>query len=79
MASRIALAVPLMGLALSLAACASPGKPESELSQEQVCLSHFENDPVERERCTVDASVRHDTPPDMLPQQLPLRTGQISD
>ena len=79
MTIRIALALPVMALGLSVAACATPGKPETELSQQQVCLSHFENDPVERDRCMVDASVRHDTPPDVLPQQLPLRTGQISD
>jgi hypothetical protein len=77
MTIRIALALPVM--ALGLAACATPGKPEAELSQEQVCLAHFENDPVERDRCTVDAALRNDTPPDVLPQQLPLRTGQISD
>lgn len=77
MTIRIALALPVM--ALGLAACATPGKPETELTQEQVCLAHFENDPVERDRCRTDASVRHDTPPDALPQQLPLRTGQISD
>ncbi len=79
MAIRIALALPVMALGLAVAACATPGRPETDLSQEQVCLSHFENDPVERDRCTVDASVRHDTPPDVSPQQLPLRTGQVSD
>jgi hypothetical protein len=82
MTIRIALPVmvlPVMALALSLAACTTPGKPETELTQEQVCLSHFENDPAERDRCMVDASLRHDSPPEALPEQLPLRTGQISD
>lgn len=79
MTIRIALALPVMALGLAAAACSTPGKPETELTQEQVCLAHFANDPVERDRCTVDASLRHDTPPDVLPQQLPLRTGQQSD
>jgi hypothetical protein len=74
---RPAIVVALMGLAV--AACATPGRPDSELSQEQVCLSHFENDPVERDRCMLDASVRSDTVPDVRPMDLPIRTGQMGD
>ena len=74
---RLILALPIIGFALS--ACASDGRPDSELSQEQVCLAHFENDPVERDRCRQDASVRGDTVPDVSPHQLPVRTGQIGD
>lgn len=74
---RIILALPAIGLALS--ACVSSGRPDAELSQEQVCLAHFENDPVERDRCRQDASVRGDTVPDVSPHQLPVRTGQMGD
>lgn len=74
---RSALIVSILGLAA--AACATPGKPEAELSQEQVCLSHFENDPVERDRCMLNANVRSDTVPDVRPMDLPIRTGQIGD
>ena len=63
----------------ALAGCASNGRPEAELTQEQVCLAHFENDPVERVRCRLDASVRGDTVPDVNPMQLPIRNGQMGD
>jgi hypothetical protein len=76
---RAVLALPCLALGLAASACASDGKKEAELSQEQVCLAHFENDPVERDRCRLDASVRGDSVPDVRPQQLPLRTGQPSD
>jgi hypothetical protein len=79
MAFRTLLAVPCIAMGLVASGCASSGKPETELSQETVCLSHFENDPVERDRCRLDASVRGDTVPDVTPQQLPIRTGQPSD
>jgi hypothetical protein len=74
---RLILALPIIGLALS--ACASDGRPDAELSQEQACIAHFENDPVERDRCRLDASVRSDSVPDVSPHQLPVRTGQIGD
>jgi hypothetical protein len=77
--SRRQFVLPCIILGLGLAACASPGKPEAELSQEQVCLAHFENDPVERDRCMLDPHVRSDTVPDVRPMDLPLRTGQIGD
>lgn len=69
----------LPALLLALAACATPGAPETELTQQQVCLAHNENDPAQRDRCLVDAAVRGDTPPDVRPMDLPLRTGQIGD
>jgi hypothetical protein len=66
-------------LVSALAGCASDGRPEAELTQEQVCLAHFENDPVERDRCRLDARVRGDTVPDVNPMQLPIRNGQMGD
>lgn len=77
--SRVRLAVSCIGLALAVSACSTPGKPETELSQEQVCLSHFENDPVERDRCVLDATVRNDTVPDVRPMDLPVRSGTLGD
>ena len=76
---RLILAVPCLAVGLAMSACASDGKPEAELSQEAVCLAHFENDPVERDRCRQDASVRGDSVPDVSPHELPIRTGQIGD
>lgn len=76
---RVQLVFLCSALGLGLTACASPGKREAELSQEQVCLAHFENDPVERDRCMLDPHVRSDTVPDVRPMDLPLRTGQIGD
>ena len=68
----------LPALALLASACAS-GKPTQELSQEAVCLSHFENDPVERDRCRQNAKTRNDTVPDVRPQDLPVRSGGLAD
>jgi len=76
---RLILAVPCLAMGLAMSACASDGKSETALSQEAVCLAHFENDPVERDRCRQDASVRSDSVPDVSPHQLPVRTGQIGD
>jgi hypothetical protein len=66
-------------LAVGLAACASSGGPEAEMSQEQACLIHNENDPAQRDRCRLDASVRSDTVPDVRPMDLPIRNGQMGD
>ncbi len=76
---RVQLAFSGMILGLAASACSTPGRAETELSQEQVCLAHFENDPVERDRCMLDPNVRSDTVPDVRPMDLPLRTGQIGD
>ncbi len=70
------LALP--ALALLASACAA-GNPTQELSQEAACLQHFENDPVERDRCRQPARTRNDTVPDVRPQDLPVRTGGLSD
>ena len=75
---RLILAVPFVAI-LAVSACSTGGRPEAELSQETVCLAHNENDPAERDRCRVDASVRGDTVPEASPHQLPLRTGQLGD
>jgi hypothetical protein len=73
---RLILALPGLAISLALAGCFSG---PAELSQQQVCLAHHENDPVERDRCRQNAATRHDTVPDVRPQQLPVRTGQPSD
>ena len=75
---RLILAVPFLALGLAASACASSTRP-AELTDEMVCLAHNENDPAQRDRCRVDASIRRDTPPDVSPHQLPLRTGQLGD
>ncbi len=75
---RLILALPALALALSASACLS-GNPAEELSQEVVCLQHNENDPVERDRCRQPAATRSDTVPDMRPQDLPVRSGGLSD
>ncbi len=75
---RLILAVPFLAIGLATSACATGGR-EAELTDERVCLAHNENDPAQRDRCRVDASIRRDTPPDVSPHQLPLRTGQLGD
>ena len=75
MAFRLILAVP--AAMLGLAACTTPNGQPVELSQEAACLAHFENDPVERDRCRLDAAVRHDSVPDVSPQQLPIKTDEL--
>lgn len=76
---RPILAVPFLALGLAASACSSSGRPEAELTDEMVCLAHNENDPAQRDRCRVDASIRNDTAPEASPHQLPIRTGQIGD
>lgn len=76
---RLILAIPCLAIGLGMSACASDGKQETELTQEAACIAHFENDPVERDRCRQDASVRSDSVPDVSPHELPIRTGQIGD
>ena len=53
--------------------------PERELTTEQVCLQHHENDPAEQERCRMGSSTRGGPPPDSRPQDLPIRSGNPSD
>jgi hypothetical protein len=66
----------LAGLGLALAACQTN---PPELSNQQVCLSHYENDPVERERCRLSPETSRGSPPDVSPHELPVRTGQMSE
>ena len=75
----IRFALPALLLALAASACATPGNPETELTQQQVCVAPNENDAAQRDRCLVNAASRSDTPPDVRPLDLPLRTGQIGD
>jgi len=69
----------LPALLLALAACSTPGMPENELTQQQVCVAHNENDPAQRDRCLVNAASRGDTAPDVRPMDLPIRNGQLGD
>jgi hypothetical protein len=68
-----------LAFALAIAGCQTPGRRDPELSDQQVCLAHNENDPAQRDRCMVDARSRGDTPPDVRPMDLPVRTGQMGD
>ena len=74
---RLILAAPCLALGLLAGGCIS--KPAQELSREQVCLQHFENDPVERDRCRLNAANRGGSVPDVEPQQLPIRTKGPGD
>jgi hypothetical protein len=65
-------------LACLVSACATE-RPAQELSLEAVCLQHFENDPVERDRCKLSSENRSGSVPDVRPQDLPVRSGQQSD
>ena len=57
------LALAAAGLAaLALSGCADG--PPRELSERQVCLSHFDHDPVEQERCRQDPELRKGAPPE---------------
>ncbi|MBI1361318.1 MAG: hypothetical protein GC155_13660 [Alphaproteobacteria bacterium] len=68
-----ALAVGFGGLA----GCASnPDKPPPELSNEQVCLDHFDRDPVERDRCHQTVEQRRAGTTDLDPHQLPVKTDE---
>ena len=74
--ARSILAMGLAASALSLSACFSSS---TELTQEQACEFHNQNDPVERDRCRLPPGSRNGTVPDVRPQDLPVRTGQPSD
>lgn len=63
----------LAGFGVTLAACQTT---PPQLTNEQVCLAHYENDPVERERCRINPEVSGGSPPDVSPHELPVRTGQ---
>lgn len=71
------LAAPCVVIGLLAGGCIS--KPAQELSLEQVCLQHFENDPVGRDRCRLNAANRSGSVPDVEPQQLPIRTKGPGD
>jgi hypothetical protein len=73
---RLMIALACLGSSLALGGCLSP---TTELSQEQACEFHNQNDPVERDRCRQPVNNRADTVPDVRPQELPVRTGQPSD
>jgi hypothetical protein len=68
----------LLALPVGLAACASAAGPQ-ELSLEAACLSHFENDPLGRDRCRMSGATRSDSVPDVRPQDLPIRIDGPGD
>lgn len=72
-------AASFLGLAAvaCLSACTTQRTP-AELSMEQVCLSHHENNPAEQDRCRQSPEQRNGSPPDMRPQDLPVRTDRIN-
>ena len=73
---RLMIALACLSAGAALGGCVNAG---TNLSQEQACEFHNENDPVERDRCRQPVNNRADTVPDVRPQELPIRTGQPSD
>jgi len=71
-------AATLILTALAGGGCISADR-SATLDEQRVCLEHYKNDPVERERCRLDARLRKGSPPDVRPQDLPVRTGAPSD
>lgn len=72
---RVALAFG----ALLLASACQVGPETVELTDQQVCLDHFKNNPVERDRCLLPPELRSGSVPDARPQDLPVRSGQLSE
>ncbi|MEZ5938713.1 MAG: hypothetical protein R3C52_10915 [Hyphomonadaceae bacterium] len=67
-------------LALGLGACSTdPYKPPAELSERQICLEHYKTDPAMRSKCDVKPELRDGPAPDARPQDLPVKSGQISE
>jgi hypothetical protein len=71
---RLALAA---ATGLLLSACAASGPVE--LTEQQACLEHNKNDPAARDRCYQSPDLRRGSPPDARPEDLPVRSGQVSD
>jgi hypothetical protein len=74
MHKRLILATVLGAGLMALTACATP--TNAKLTDEQICRNHYENDPVERDRCSLDPGRRDGSPPQARPQDLPIRTDQ---
>ncbi len=75
-AARIAAVTAVAALG-ALAGCASnPDKRPPQLSNEQVCVGHFDRDPVERDRCHQTAEQRRAGTTELDPHQLPVDTDQ---
>ena len=72
--TRLFIAAPF--LALTAGACLGPDQRPPELTREAVCLQHFANDPVERDRCRLPPESQNDTVPDIRPQDLPIQTDR---
>lgn len=71
--------LPLASLGLAgLSGCIT-GPVSNASAEEQICLHHHEHSPEEQARCRVDAGLRGDPPPDMLPQELPVRVKGPGD
>lgn len=70
----------LAAASLLLAGCLSnkAGQPV-ELTQEQVCLAHYEGNQMEQDRCRLPPSASHGPVPDARPQDLPIKTKGPGD
>lgn len=69
-----AIMAALAGLGL-LAACTTAAGNPVELTQREVCMNTYKDDPLVRDQC-LKSSTRQGSPDDMRPQDLPIRTGQ---
>ena len=66
---RLIFLAPCFGL---LAAACVSATPADDISTEQACLQHYQNDPIGRDRCRLPPESRSGTVPDARPQDLPL-------
>ena len=66
------LSLAVAGL-LAASGCVNNG---ATLTEEQACLYHHENNPEEQARCRLPPDLRDGSPPEMLPQELPVRTNR---
>ncbi len=72
--------LPLVIAASSaLSGCISSAPISQQAAEEQICLHHHEHSPEEQARCRLDPGLRGDRPPDMMPQQLPVRVKGPGD
>ena len=71
--------LPLGAIAsVSLTSCITEPVSAAAADQ-QICLHHHEHSPEEQARCRLDPGLRGDRPPDMMPQQLPVRVKGPGD
>ena len=79
---RLRLTAALLPLGViasaALTGCAT-GPISDTAADQQICLHHFEHSPDEQALCRLDPGLRGDRPPDMMPQQLPVRVKGPGD